>query len=196
MQVSASKPAWLGTKAALKPKAKPSIASASAMQPPNKWAVNAAEDGDELVDEEELLTEEDKKPAAAAPPASKGAAAMTISLCCSNVRRHRSRDSALLLPFGNSSCHPSAHVMASLSRSISHNPRMHCHTGDCDVGAGKKACKNCSCGRAEQEAAQEAGGKAVTLTTEMLENPQSACGSVSHRINHRAQGAEEDSLRP
>ncbi len=37
----------------------------------------------------------------------------------------------------------------------------------------KKACKNCSCGRAEME---EQG---VKLTAEMIENPQSACGSVS-----------------
>ena len=45
---------------------------------------------------------------------------------------------------------------------------------DCSVGASKKACANCSCGRAEAEAA---GAKAA-LTPEMLDNPQSACGSV------------------
>lgn len=45
---------------------------------------------------------------------------------------------------------------------------------DCEVGAsGRKACKNCSCGRAEAEAA----GVKVELTQEMLDNPQSACGS-------------------
>jgi hypothetical protein len=45
---------------------------------------------------------------------------------------------------------------------------------DCDVGkSGKRACKNCTCGRAEMEE------QAVKLTPEMLENPQSACGSVS-----------------
>jgi hypothetical protein len=45
------------------------------------------------------------------------------------------------------------------------------------VGAGgaRKACKNCSCGRAEAETA----GVKVTLTQEMLDNPQSACGNVS-----------------
>jgi Cytokine-induced anti-apoptosis inhibitor 1, Fe-S biogenesis len=38
----------------------------------------------------------------------------------------------------------------------------------------KKACANCTCGRAEAEAA----GVKVQLTPEMMENPQSACGSV------------------
>lgn len=48
---------------------------------------------------------------------------------------------------------------------------------DCEVGAGgaRKACKNCSCGRAEAEAK----GEKVELTKEMLDNPQSSCGSVS-----------------
>lgn len=48
---------------------------------------------------------------------------------------------------------------------------------DCEVGAGgaRKACKNCSCGRAEAEAK----GEKVQLTKEMLDNPQSSCGNVS-----------------
>lgn len=48
---------------------------------------------------------------------------------------------------------------------------------DCEVGAGgaRKACKNCSCGRAEAEAK----GEKVTLTQEMLDNPQSSCGNCS-----------------
>ncbi len=46
---------------------------------------------------------------------------------------------------------------------------------DCAVGAGKKACKNCTCGRADAEAAVQK----VDLSQDMLENPQSACGSVS-----------------
>lgn len=48
---------------------------------------------------------------------------------------------------------------------------------DCEIGAGgaRKACKNCSCGRAEAEAK----GEKVQLTAEMLENPQSSCGNCS-----------------
>lgn len=52
---------------------------------------------------------------------------------------------------------------------------------DCEVGAGgaRKACKNCSCGRAEAEAEAEAGGGKAKLTADMLDNPTSACGNVS-----------------
>eukprot|EP00878_Enallax_costatus_P005198 GHUV01005462.1.p1 GENE.GHUV01005462.1~~GHUV01005462.1.p1 ORF type:complete len:291 (+),score=77.83 GHUV01005462.1:83-874(+) len=48
---------------------------------------------------------------------------------------------------------------------------------DCEVGAGgaRKACKNCSCGRAEAEAK----GEKVKLTQEMLDNPVSSCGNCS-----------------
>ena len=46
---------------------------------------------------------------------------------------------------------------------------------DCDIGkGGRKACVNCTCGRAE-------GGKPKKLTKEMLDNPQPAggCGSCA-----------------
>jgi hypothetical protein len=43
---------------------------------------------------------------------------------------------------------------------------------DCEIGAGgRKACDNCSCGRAD--------GIAQKLTKEMIENPTSGCGSCS-----------------
>jgi hypothetical protein len=49
--------------------------------------------------------------------------------------------------------------------------------GDCEVGATRKACKNCTCGRAEAEAEQKV--EKLELTAEQISNPQSACGSVS-----------------
>lgn len=44
---------------------------------------------------------------------------------------------------------------------------------NCGVTSTRKACKDCSCGRAEAEAA----GIKPKLTQEMIENPQSNCGS-------------------
>lgn len=44
--------------------------------------------------------------------------------------------------------------------------------GDCEVGSTRKACKNCTCGRAEEEEKVKLG-----LTMDQLNNPQSACGN-------------------
>lgn len=49
-----------------------------------------------------------------------------------------------------------------------------CAAGDCEVGSTRKACRNCTCGRAE---AEEEVLK-LELTTEQINNPQSACGNV------------------
>ncbi|XP_022771128.1 anamorsin homolog [Durio zibethinus] len=45
--------------------------------------------------------------------------------------------------------------------------------GDCEVGSTRKACKNCTCGRAEQEEKVQK----LELTMDQLNNPQSACGN-------------------
>lgn len=45
--------------------------------------------------------------------------------------------------------------------------------GDCEVGSTRKACKNCTCGRAEEEEKVEKLG----LDMDQLNNPQSSCGS-------------------
>lgn len=44
--------------------------------------------------------------------------------------------------------------------------------GDCEVGSTRKACKNCTCGRAEEEEKVKLGP-----TMDQINNPQSACGS-------------------
>ncbi len=63
---------------------------------------------------------------------------------------------------------------ASPCRLLNAASRLSAAVEDCSTGATKKACANCTCGRAEEEAA----GIKAELTPDMLDNPQSACGSV------------------
>jgi hypothetical protein len=64
-------------------------------------------------------------------------------------------------------------------------PDMEQIRADCGAGknAGGRACKNCTCGRAEQEAKEkeEGGPKKTKLTLAMLENPgiDSSCGNCA-----------------
>jgi len=60
---------------------------------------------------------------------------------------------------------------------------------DCEVGSsGKKACKNCTCGRADAEASGDA--PKPKLTKEMIENPgvNSSCGSCGLGDAFRCKG--------
>ena len=65
------------------------------------------------------------------------------------------------------------HRLSVASNTLTHLP-LCAAVGDCSTGATKKACANCTCGRAEEEAM----GITASLTADMLDNPQSACGSV------------------
>lgn len=102
------------------------------------------DDDSDLIDEDSLLTEEDlKKPQL--PNGKRSAIRLFISDIISFISSRL-----------NSICCSLAGVV-----------------GDCEVGKTKKACKNCSCGRAEAETKVQLGP-----TAEQLDNPQSACGSV------------------
>ncbi|KAJ4730957.1 hypothetical protein LUZ62_018691 [Rhynchospora pubera] len=64
--------------------------------------------------------------------------------------------------------------------------------GDCEVGSTRKACKNCTCGRAEAEQKVEK----LQLTAEQISNPQSACGNCGLGDAFRCGGCPYKGLPP
>ncbi len=165
-QVTAAVPSYgVGAKSALKkPAAKPAAAAAAAAAPAvaaaATWKLAADDDDeDELVDEEELLTEEDKvRPA---PKGGRLGLRFRAWLCFCNWVHERQVVKNNFLP---------------RPQPLLRRPHQ-LAADDCEVGAaGRKACKDCTCGRAEAEAA----GVKVQLTPEMMENPGAgSCGNVS-----------------
>jgi Cytokine-induced anti-apoptosis inhibitor 1, Fe-S biogenesis len=59
------------------------------------------------------------------------------------------------------------------------------------VGKTRKACKNCTCGRAEAEAEAERKLLKFGLTHDQINNPRSACGSVSDLVRIQFKEMEE-----
>ncbi|KAG6472719.1 hypothetical protein ZIOFF_070196 [Zingiber officinale] len=64
--------------------------------------------------------------------------------------------------------------------------------GDCEVGSTRKACKNCTCGRADSEAKVQK----LELTAEQISNPQSACGNCGLGDAFRCSGCPYKGLSP
>ncbi|KAJ3691443.1 hypothetical protein LUZ61_020607 [Rhynchospora tenuis] len=69
-------------------------------------------------------------------------------------------------------------------------------SGDCEVGKTRKACKNCTCGRAEAEAEAEGKLQKLDLTPDQINNPRSACGSCGLGDAFRCGGCPYRGLPP
>ncbi len=167
------RPQWEhGAKALLK---RPAPAAAAAPAPAaaaQAWKLSAADDDEEMVDEDELLKEEDKQPRLAAV-----AGALSILPLARHVRGSR--------VLGGTDCESSA-ARRSFSGQLLRDTLCAAPAGASDCSTSRKACKDCSCGRAEAEAA----GQKVQLTQDMLDNPTSNCGNVSDRwVVQGSQGA-------
>ncbi|WOL18206.1 hypothetical protein Cni_G26999 [Canna indica] len=64
--------------------------------------------------------------------------------------------------------------------------------GDCEVGRTRKACKNCTCGRAQSEEKLQK----LELTSEQINSPQSACGNCGLGDAFRCSGCPYRGLAP
>jgi hypothetical protein len=189
LQLVAQRPAWeVGAKAALSLKRPAQASTQQAAAPPaappaaSAWKISGG-DEDELLDDEQLLTEEDR----ARPAAPAGTVVMPAYLhitsqqqaahCCSHEhgpRASREINGCQLLTILQ--LHTSTEqVCLSVCNSRSVDSQDMATTllslllliavSASDCSTSKKACANCSCGRAEREAAGEKVSKGTVPHT-------------------------------
>ncbi|KDP25593.1 hypothetical protein JCGZ_20749 [Jatropha curcas] len=80
--------------------------------------------------------------------------------------------SGAVQPFGVKAKKPSWKIGSSFAINRDLEKPQLLAVADCEVGSTRKACKNCTCGRADAEGKVKLG-----LTIDKLNNPQSACGN-------------------
>lgn len=187
----------VGAKSSIKLKAAGSTAAATpaaaaAAAPASSAWTLAADMDDELLDDETLLTEEDRqRPAAAGEGMQAAVHAPSDQQCGACVAGQLVEcllQRATTLQQSTTLHKPCATPAVADIGSCACTAAM----DDCEVGAsGRKACKNCTCGRADAEA------KPVKLTQEMLDNPVSSCGNVSaqqHKLGWQQQQQQRGAL--